>query len=748
MQAALPIDRYVLEITNCVRSERSAVIVAPPGSGKTTRIPPALTEIGRTILLQPRRVAARALTRRIAVERGWTIGEEIGWQIRFERRFGANTRLLVATEGILTARLQSDPLLSDFRVVILDEFHERSIHGDLALALVRQAAQARDDLAVVVMSATIDAAPVAQFLGAPVIEVGAPNFPVEVRYRPALSPAAAVREVLASAHGDVLCFLPGVREIERTRDELSSSDALVLPLHGTLDVDAQERAIAPSDRRRVILATNIAETSLTVEGVTDVIDSGLQKVLRYDAETGVDHLETEQIPRDSADQRAGRAGRTSPGRATRLWDERAILRTHREPEVHRVDLAGPALDILAWGGHPSTFAWFEPPPRDRLDAALSLLELLGAMKDGRLTEIGQQLRRFPLHPRLARVAVAAHGADLAMAICTLLSEDGRRLTRRPEPPTTSSDPISMAESFYRTPSATLRELTAIARRILGDDYRADADEETILRALLAGYPDRVAMRRERGSPRLLLASGTGAQLARESGVRGGEFVVAVEITGSGGEPLVRMASLVEREWLEPTRREREHFVEGGRVRAVERVYYDRLLLREQPMAPDAGAAAMIIAREALAAVDPELLLRLAFARIDVNWNELAERAAAGQTRVADADVAALLPFEVKRRLDQLAPQRLPLPEGRSAKLEYREDGTVLASVKLQHVFGLAETPRLGPDRKPVTFALLAPNGRPVQITQDLGSFWRTTYAEVRKELRGRYPKHHWPEKPA
>src|SRR5437764_2308289 len=366
VQTPLPIDEHVSEIVEHVRARRAAVIVAPPGAGKTTRLPPALTALGRTILLQPRRVAARALTRRIAQERGWRIGEEIGWQIRFERKFSDRTRLLVATEGILTARLQSDPLLSDFDVVILDEFHERSIHADVALALAKQAMDSRDDLAVVVMSATIAAEDVSRFLGgARIFAVGARRFPIDVRYKPGVSMSAAIREQLRVADGDILCFLPGMREIERTRGELANVDALVLPLHGSLDVDAQERALAPANQRKVILATNIAETSLTVEGVTDVIDSGVHKVLRFDPETAVDHLVAERIAADSAEQRAGRAGRTRAGRAVRLWDARDILRPHREPDVGRVDLATAPLDLLAWGGDPRTFAWFERPPEDR-----------------------------------------------------------------------------------------------------------------------------------------------------------------------------------------------------------------------------------------------------------------------------------------------------------------------------------------------------------------------------------------------
>jgi ATP-dependent helicase HrpB len=710
VQTTLPVDDILPQILALVRRERRAVVIAPPGAGKTTRIPPALAELGRTILLQPRRVAARTLARRIAAERGWTLGNEIGWQIRFERKFTGRTRLLVATEGILTARLQADPLLSDFSVVVLDEFHERSIHADLALALVKQAADTRDDLSVIVMSATMDADPVAKFLGAQVIEIDARRHPIDLRYAPQLSMAAAVREVAKTAQGHILCFLPGAREIERTRLELNLPN--VYPLHGSLDVDAQERALAPSRERKIILATNVAETSLTVEGVTDVIDSGVQKVLRYDAETAVDHLQTEQISLDSADQRAGRAGRTGPGRATRLWDERMILRPHREPEVRRVDLAATVLDILAWGGDPRTFEWYERPPEHRIESALELLQRLGALDGRRLTPLGHQLRRFPLHPRLARVLVDAQGAAQATRVCALLSEDVRNLG--------SGDALALADSPRLDFAA--RELAQIARRILGDDIRdgmrRDASEETMRRALLAAYPDRVAMRREPNSLRLLLASGTGAVLAKESGLHAGEFVVALDVSG-GQEALVRIASPVERDWLTPTHTDVVHILrDDGTVRATKRVWYGAILLKEINTTPDPEEVRRLTPKPQL---PPELARRLAFAGID--------------------------PEGDRRRLDHLAPERIDLPSGRTAKLEYQEDGSVLSSVKLQELFGLADTPRIGPRKTPVTFALLSPAGRPVQVTRDLRSFWNGTYQQVRKELRARYPRHPWPEDP-
>ncbi|HEX6087499.1 MAG TPA: ATP-dependent RNA helicase [Thermoanaerobaculia bacterium] len=692
MQAPLPVDAHVDAIVSLVRAERRAVVLAPPGAGKTTRIPPALTTLGRTILLQPRRVAARTLARRIAAERGWTLGEEIGWQIRFEHRFSARTQLLVATEGILTARLQSDPLLSDFAVVVLDEFHERSVHADLALALVKQAADSRDDLAVVVMSATMDPEPVARFLGgATIVDVQARTYPIDVRYSRATM-AEAIRDVEKEAKGHILCFLPGAREIEDVARALAREGGLKSAphlLHGSLPVEQQERALAPSQERKIILATNVAETSLTVEGVTDVIDSGTQKVLRFDPETAVDHLVLEQISKDSADQRAGRAGRTGPGRATRLWDERTLLRPQREPEVRRVDLASPVLDILAWGGDPRTFDWFERPPEHRIEAALELLRRLGA-HDPRVAE---RLRAMPLHPRLARVLL--DGGAAAVRVCALLSEDVRNIG--------SGDALSLADSPRLDHAA--RELTRYAKGS-GD----------VRKALLAGYPDRVAMRREPGSLRLLLSSGTGAVLAKESGMHGGEFLVALDVSG-GAESLVRIASVVEKEWLTPTHEEVIHSLrDDGSVRATKQVWYDKLLLKEYGVAPDPEEAARLTPKKQLS---PEMQRRLAFAGMD----------------------------EPDKRLDKLAPERLDLPSGRTAKLEYQDDGSVVASVKLQELFGLADTPRIGPRSVPVTFALLSPAGRPVQVTRDLRSFWNGAYREVRKELRARYPKHPWPEDP-
>ena len=761
MPVPLPIDAHVGAVRAALASSRAAVLVAPPGTGKTTRVPPALLDDGPVFLLQPRRVAARSIARRIAAEQGLALGEDVGWQVRFERRFTARTRLVVATEGVLTGRLQSDPLLTGFRTIVLDEFHERSLHADLALALARQAWRAREDLRLLVMSATLDAGPVSSFLDdCPVIEAAGRPHPVEVSYAPGRPLVEAVRGALAAAGGHLLCFLPGAPEIRRAQADLvgRTGESRLLPLHGRLSAEEQDEALAPSSARKVILATNVAETSLTVEGVTDVIDSGQQKVLRFDPATGLDRLVLERISLDSAEQRGGRAGRTGPGRVVRLWDARDRLRARREPEIERVDLASPTLDVLAWGGDPRTFEWFEAPPEERLDAALRLLERLGATSAGRLTKAGEAMHRLPLHPRLARVMVDVGGGPRAAAACAVLAEGWRPAG---DPPTTDSDVLSAADRIRDAPPgvrAAAREVEDTARAAgLGRARGGDGDE-ALRRALLAGFPDRVARRREPLSSRLVLASGSGAVLGRESGVRDGELLLALDVTGgaagAGGEPIVRAASRVEREWLEAVRAEVVHrYDEDARaVRAFARDHYDRLILGERPVPVDPERAAELLAealeRRGLGPAGETLQQRLRVAGLEVDLHAAVVAACRGRTSLPALDRPEqwLDPGE-RARLDRLAPERLPLPSGRTAALEYRHDGSVVAAAKLQELFGLADTPRVGPRQVPVVFELLAPNGRPVQTTRDLRSFWEGTYPEVRKELRGRYPRHPWPEDP-
>ena len=465
MREPLPIDPYIGQIRDGLRTHPAVVVTAAPGAGKTTRVPPALVDDGPVILLQPRRMAARAIARRIADEQGWTLGLEVGWHIRFERRFDPRTRLLVATEGILTARLQQDPLLSGFRTVVLDEFHERSIHADLGLALARQAWRARDDLRVVVMSATLDAGRVAAFLDdCPVIAVPGRSHSLTVEYAPGVAVGAAVGGLLPRTRGNVLCFLPGAPEIRRALPDVRAAapGVDVVELHGSLDADAQDMALTGAGGRRVILATNIAETSLTVPGVTGVVDTGMQKLPRYDVERGFDQLKLERITQDSADQRAGRAGRLGPGLVVRLWDQRDRLRPHREPDIARIDLAGPVLDVLAWGGDPEAFEWFEPPSPERLEAALTLLRRLRALDAGRLTPLGERLRALPLHPRLGAVLVAGGGAVEAANACALLA-DGLR-GRAAMGATSTSDVLPALDAWTQQP-APLRQAAEQLRRL-------------------------------------------------------------------------------------------------------------------------------------------------------------------------------------------------------------------------------------------------------------------------------------------
>ena len=748
----LPIDSYLPEIVAAARSHRALVLTAAPGAGKTTRVPPALAADGPVIVLQPRRIAARAIARHIASEQRWTLGREVGWHVRFERRFTGDTRVLLATEGILTARLQQDPLISDFRTIVLDEFHERSVHADLGLALARQAWKARGDLRLVVMSATLDVDPVRAFLdGCPHVDVPGRLHPIEIGYRPSAPVAAAAAELTASGEGSVLCFLPGAGEIARALPDVRNTvgpGIEVLPLHGSLPADEQDRAIAADMSRRVILATNIAETSLTVPGITAVVDTGLHKIARYDEDRGIDSLELERIPADSAAQRAGRAGRLAPGRALRLWDQADRLRPHGEAEIHRVDLSDAVLDVLAWNANPLTFEWFERPSTERLVAALELLERLGATQGGRVTATGERMKRLPLHPRLARMLVEGDGARPVALACALLSE---RRARPPHPATTTSDLLSAIDDERSLPPHVRDVASRLAKDAAETKDTKALEEEAFRRAIFAGYPDRVARRRGAGSPRFLLASGHGAVLGRESGVRDAEFVVAIDVQagrrGDNAEAVIRIASAIDRDWLQTTR-EVVHELDGGRVRALEREMCGAVGVAERPAPIDPEIAARLLAGAWLqrvpSAADAQLLRRLRFAGLPVDEPAIVLAAAHGHRSLDEIDLRAAVDV---RELDRRAPETLSVPSGRTATLRYEEDGTVVAAVKLQELFGLAESPRLGPGRAPVTFELLAPNGRPVQTTKDLRNFWNTTYQEVRKELRGRYPRHPWPEDP-
>jgi ATP-dependent helicase HrpB len=574
--------------------------------------------------------------------------------------------------------------------------------------------------------------------------------------------AAAAAEALSSTNGHVLCFLPGAPEIRRALDDVRRTVGAgleVVELHGSLDSAAQDAALAPAAARRVILATNIAETSLTVPGVSAVVDTGLHKVARYDPDRAIDSLETERISRDSAEQRAGRAARLGPGLAIRLWAQADRLREHREPDIHRIDLSGPLLDILAWGGNPTMMDWFEPPGAEAVDAGLRLLGQLGAVENGALTGLGRQMQRLPLHPRLARILVDTAGARPAALACALLSERHfvpPRLAHGLSPgETTTSDLLSAVERQDELPPHVMRIAADLGRAF--DDSPRVLSEADFRRAILNGFPDRVGRRRSPRSPRVLLASGHGAVLAAESGVRDAEYLVALDVQagrrGEGSEARIRMASAVAREWLRPSASAVVHLFdqESTAVRAFRRDLYGEIVLTERSVKPDPDEAAALLARayldRGLRDADEQLVRRLAFAGVPIDIETMVVHASRGCRSLADVDLQRSLRRDIAKELDRGAPEHLVVPSGRSHRLEYQADGTVSASVKLQELFGLGETPVVGPRREPVLLRLLAPNGRPVQVTRDLRSFWERTYPEVRKELRGRYPKHPWPEDP-
>lgn len=838
MVTTLPIDPFLAGIAQTLRDRGTLVLVAPPGAGKTTRVPPALLAAGilgtgTLWVLQPRRIAARAAARRIASELGEPVGERAGYQVRDDGARSARTRILVVTEGILTRRLLEDPSLPGIAGVMLDEFHERSRHADLALAMLREVrATLREDLMLLVASATLDPAPVASFLAdargpAPIVSVPGRPFPVEVRHadgadqRPLdVRVAAAVRTALTGGpRGDVLVFLPGAFEIRRAREAVESmGEALdVRVLHGDLPGVAQDAALAPATagHRRVILATNVAETSLTIEGVSTVVDSGLARTLRFDPRSGLDRLVLGRIPRASADQRAGRAGRLGPGLALRLYSrhDETGLRPYEEPELLRTDLASPLLDVLLWTARdPALFGWFQPPPASSISLALRLLRRLGAVEGGsfRPTPLGARMAALPVHPRLAALVLAGAERGLLREAATLAAlVEGRDVLAAsrafgggiPDVDHASDlllrlDLLDDAErsglsrsrlsSLGLDPGASLAVLRLrdlLLRRFPPETHASRPPEADLLRLVLAAYPDRIARRRRPGGTDAILAGGTPLVFDSRCPVRSAGLVAVIETSASpSGPDRIRLASTVKREWLDalPGDRVRVETARSwdavaGRVVAQQRVIYDDLVLEENeiPAPLDEETAHLLIeaARVDLQrALDPgpgvgRLRVRVSFLRRampelgippldDEALLDLLPGLAAGCRRLAQLRETPLEPLLRSRlgaralsQLDEHAPDVLGVPSGRDVPLKYDDDGPPVLAVKLQELFGLAATPRVAGGRVGVLLHLLSPAGRPVQVTSDLASFWSTTYPAVRRELRGRYPKHPWPEDP-
>lgn len=660
MLAPLPIDDVLPHVVSALREAGSLVLRAPPGAGKTTRVPPALltaglAKSGKIIVLQPRRVAARATASRIAAEHGWRLGEEVGYQVRFESRTGPRTKIEIITEGILLRRLLDDPFLPGVAVVVFDEFHERSLASDLTLAMVRQVQESvRPELKIVVMSATLAAEPIAAWLaGCPVVESQGRTFPVEIRYAPTLDrrPLAdsvidGVAELLDQTTGDLLVFLPGVGEIRQCSQRLErladDRDLALHQLYGDLPADQEDAVLESGEHRKIILSTNVAETSLTIPGVTGVIDSGQARILRYDERTGLDRLELSPISKASADQRAGRAGRTQPGVCLRLWPEAAhrIRPDYETPELARVDLAGAVLQVLCWiEPNVADFPWFEPPPAVALSRAGELLLRLDAANESGITSLGRRIAALPVHPRLGRLLIEGSRlgiADRAALAAALLSERDpfvRELrgpgVRRGASVRSRSDVLDRVhalEEFDRSDRVdsdvgtlhrggaqqVLRSREQLAR-LAGKESRVRGQEsedvdQAFLRALFAAYPDRLARRREPGSRRGLMVGGRGVRLAEEVALGDEELYVCVDVDAGAGEALVRQASAVDRDWLPVSRIVAETLVEfdetSGKVTARRRTAFDGLVLDESQAAlPSNDEVARVLADAAASRLD-------------------------------------------------------------------------------------------------------------------------------------------------
>ncbi|MGL6076402.1 MAG: ATP-dependent helicase HrpB [Fimbriiglobus sp.] len=811
---ALPIDDVLPDVLRHLQAAGAVVLRAATGAGKTTRVPPAVAGItrGQLLLIEPRRVAARAAARRMAFEDGSNLGDRFGYSVRFDHKATHRTRVVACTPGVALRRLQEDPFLENIVGIIFDEFHERGLETDLLLGMARLIRQTvKPELLVVVMSATIDTTLISNYLGgAPTVTSEGRSFPVEVRYRPK-RPEVAWPEAVASAietatqetPGDVLAFLPGVGEIRRTAELLThlEPDFLLLPLHGELSPEEQDKALLKHPRRKIVLSTNVAETSVTVEGITAVVDSGLARQQEFDTAVGMDRLELRPISRASADQRAGRAGRTQPGTCYRLWDEvsHRARRESQEPEIARVDLSSAVLMLAAIGETDfAQFPWLDAPRPEALALALNLLTLLGAWHDGKLTELGDRLIYYPVHPRLGRLLLEGERLGVpgrAALVAAMLSErDPFRRDRDAKPIDTESDVLDRIEaleefeatgrlshsigSLQRGSARQLLQARDQLARLLLNSQATDPDE-AILRAIYSAYPDRFAKRRAVGDSRAKLVGGRGAKLGPMSGVQS-ELFVAVDVDAGGADAWVRMASGVRREWLDPefiiTTTEVFFDETTGKLAARRYTSYVDLILDEQPMPiPDDDRAAEALTAAAIARLAEVLpdaesaagrfLTRLKCLKswwpeldlptIETDWlTEHLPSLCKGRRSLAELRAApwldllrGVMTYQQLQTLDREAPETLEVPTGSQIALTYELGRPPILAVRIQELFGLAETPRLAGGRVKVLLHLLAPNYRPQQVTDDLASFWANGYPVVRKDLRGRYPKHSWPDNP-
>ncbi|MBS3824022.1 MAG: ATP-dependent helicase HrpB [Wenzhouxiangellaceae bacterium] len=823
-QPALPVDALLPRLLAALAEQSTAVLQAPPGAGKTTRVPLALLDAPwrgdrKILMLEPRRLAARAAARFMSKSLGEPVGTTVGFRTRVETKVSAHTRIEVVTEGILVRMLQRDPELADCAAVLFDEFHERSLNADLGLALVHESQQAlRPGLRIVVMSATLDAEPLAALLeDAPVLTSAGRHHPVDIEYRPPRreqrlpdAVAAAVRHALAHQPGSLLVFLPGVGEIRAVHDRLKgilSTDVDLQPLYGALEPAIQDAAIAPSatGRRKVVLATSIAETSLTIEGIRVVIDAGLERRARFDAGSGMTRLVTRRVSRAAAEQRAGRAGRVEPGVCYRLWSEseHKSLPAFTPPEILEADLAGLVLELAHWGTRdPEALTWLNPPPGAHWNQALELLGWLDALDaTGAITVTGRKMLEAGIHPRLAHMLVRSRelgaggtgarlaallserdimggraGADIELRLSAMkMGRAGRGHAPAPEKPADVN-------------RGRIQAVEKLARRLAGDgrDNRTDTTESIDPGALLAlAFPDRVAKRRSGGPARFQLSNGKGAWLPDDDPLAGSEWLVAAELDGKAREARIFLAARTDRAAIE---RALEAHIEETEAAEWDDRRGTVTVRRERRL------GALVLERKPAGTPTPELIAQGLLDAVRnrglhaLNWTEAARQLGhrvelmrelepdgwppfdpesltatlddwlapflAGLTHWRQVEKMDLVPalenrlgYTRKQRLDRLAPTRLKVPAGSEVRLDYGAEGGPVLAVKLQAVFGWRATPRIADGRVPVVLHLLSPAGRPLAVTADLESFWANAYPEVARDMRGRYPKHPWPADP-
>ncbi|WP_439372766.1 ATP-dependent helicase HrpB [Bradyrhizobium sp. DASA03120] len=803
----LPIDAVLDDLSRTLDRHNAAVLVAPPGAGKTTRVPLALLDAPwakgkKIIVLEPRRIAARASADRMARSLGERAGETVGYRVRFGSKISRATRIEVVTEGIFTRQILDDPELSGVAAILFDEFHERSLDADMGLALARDAQTGlREDLRILVMSATLDGARVAKLLGdAPVVESEGRAFPVETRYlgRKADAPierqmADAIASALRADSGSVLAFLPGAPEIRRTQNFLSErvQDASIeiVPLFGALDAAVQDRAIAPAPKgtRKVVLATSIAETSLTIEGVRIVVDSGLARVPRYEPDIGLTRLETVRAARAAVDQRRGRAGRTEPGVCYRLWDEpqTAALAPYTQPEILSADLSSLVLDLAQWGvTDPAALSFLDPPPQPAWKEAKSLLSELNALDaDGRITAEGKSLRALALPPRLARMIVDSHRAGAgedAAEIAAIITERGL-----------GGDSVDLEhrrDQFRRDRSPRAASARDLARRwasqVAASEKAGQQDDLSTGLMLAYAFPDRIA--RNRGNGSFVLANGRGAAVEQTSSLARAPYIAVGEMTGTAASGRILLAAQITQDEIE------RHFAEH--IENVDEISFDRgamalrarrkrvlhaITLSEATLAVSPSEDTARIFADGLIAAG---LDRLPWSKAAKQWRDrvMFLRKAEGDSwpdlsddgliarcddwlvpalydKIALKDISpgdlsdalmALLPWEMRARLDREAPTHFEAPTGSVLAIDYEAEQGPTIAVRLQELFGLNTHPSIAAGKVPLVLELLSPAQRPVQVTRDLPGFWRGSYAAVRSDLRGRYPRHPWPDDPA